>query len=96
VTAAAVVVAVVAVAALALVLPLVVALAVAVAVVLAWDLSGRRTSARQGLTLVHFSDHPEPFWSHLPVSLCLIDWGTIMQSTYPTKCAYVAPRSGRV
>ena len=31
-------------------------------------------SSRQGLTLVHFSAHPKPFWSHLPVSPCLIDW----------------------
>jgi hypothetical protein len=23
---------------------------------------------RQGLTLVHFSAQPKPFWSHLPVS----------------------------
>ena len=29
----------------------------------------------QGLTLVHFSAQPKPFWSHLTVSPCLIDWG---------------------
>jgi hypothetical protein len=50
----------------------------------------------QGLTLVHFSAQPRSFLSHLPVSPCLIDWGTIMHPTYPTKCAYVAPNSGRV
>ena len=33
---------------------------------------------RQGLTLVHLSAQPKPFWSHLPVSPCLIDWGEIM------------------
>jgi hypothetical protein len=27
---------------------------------------------------------PEPFWTHLPVSPCLIDWGKIMHPTYPT------------
>jgi len=41
----------------------------------------------QGLTLVHFSAQPKPFWSHLPVSPCLIDWGNIMHPTYPTQCA---------
>jgi hypothetical protein len=51
---------------------------------------------RQGLTLVHYSAQPQPFWSHLPVSACLIDWGEIMQPTYPTKCAYVEPKYGRV
>ena len=50
----------------------------------------------QGLTLVHFSAQPKPFWSHLPVSPCLKDWGKFMQPTYPTKCAYVEPKSGRV
>ena len=39
---------------------------------------------------------PEPFWSHLPVSPCLIDWGKTMHPTYPTKCAYVEPNSVRV
>ena len=38
---------------------------------------------RQGLTLVHFSAQPKPFWSHLPVSPCLIEWGKIMHPTYP-------------
>ena len=42
------------------------------------------TSRNQGLTLVHFSAHPKPFWSRLPVSPCLIDWGEIMHPTYPT------------
>jgi len=50
----------------------------------------------QGLTLVHFSAQPKPFWSHLTVSPCLIDWGKIMHPTHPTKCAYVEPESGRV
>ena len=69
---------------------------------------GARTGARvpgaapgaaeysQGLTIVHFSAQPQPFWSHLPVSPCLIDWGKIMHPTYPTKRAYVEPNSGRV
>jgi hypothetical protein len=35
----------------------------------------------QGLTLVHFSAQPQPFWSHLPVSPCLIDWGKILHPT---------------
>ena len=51
------------------------------------------TGYRQELTLVHFSAQPKPFWStsHLPVgvSTCLIDWGKIMHSIYPTKCVYV-------
>jgi len=51
---------------------------------------------RQGLTLVHFSAQPKSFWSHLPVSHCPIDWGEIIHPTYPTKCAYVEPKSGRV
>ena len=55
-----------------------------------------RAAPRQGHTLVHFSAQPKPFWSHLPVSPCLIDWGKIMHHTYPTKCAYVEPKSGRV
>ena len=49
----------------------------------------------QGLTLVQFSVQPKPFWSHLRVSPCVIDWGKIMNPTYPTKCAYVEPKSGR-
>ena len=35
-----------------------------------WKLAGN-----QGLTLVHFSAQPKPFWSHFVVSSCLIDWG---------------------
>ena len=31
-----------------------------------------------------------------PVSPGLIDWGEISHPTYPTKCAYVEPKSGRV
>jgi len=31
-----------------------------------------------------------------PVSPCLIDWGKIMHPTYPTRRAYVEPKSGRV
>jgi hypothetical protein len=50
----------------------------------------------QGLTLVDFSAQPNPFWSHLPMSPGLIDWGKIMHPTYPTKCADVEPKSGRV
>jgi hypothetical protein len=39
---------------------------------------------------------PEPFWSHLPASACLIiDRGEIMHPTYPTSCAYVELESGR-
>ena len=67
-------------------------------------LAGGRVSGRhvahatvaQGLTLVHFSAQPKPFWSHLRVSSCLIDWEKIMHPTYPTKCAYVQPKSVRV
>ena len=51
---------------------------------------------QQGLTLVHFSAQPKPFWSYLPVSPCPIDWGKFMHPAYPTKCAYVEPKSGRV
>jgi hypothetical protein len=32
----------------------------------------------------------------LSVSPWLIDWGKIMHPTYPSKCAYVKPKSGRV
>jgi len=39
----------------------------------------------QGLTLVHFAAQPVPFWSHLPGSPCLIDWGEIMHPTYSHK-----------
>ena len=42
------------------------------------------------------SAQPEPFWAHFPVSPCPIDWGKTMRPTYPTQCAYVEPRSGRV
>jgi hypothetical protein len=52
--------------------------------------------ARQGLTLVHFSAQPKPFWSHHPVSPCLINWGKIVHPTHPTKCARVELKSGRV
>jgi len=34
--------------------------------------------------------------SHSTVFPCLIDWGKIMHPTYPTECAYVEPKSGRV
>jgi hypothetical protein len=51
-------------------------------------------AALQGLTLVHFSAQPKPFWSYLPVSPCLIDWGKIMHPTYPTNYAYNEPKSG--
>ena len=51
---------------------------------------------RQGLTLVHFPAQPKPFWSHLPVSPYLIDWGEIIPPTYPTNCAYVEQNSGLV
>ena len=53
-------------------------------------------AGRQGLTLVHFSAQPEPFWSHLLVSTCIIDWEEIMHPTYSTKRAYVEPKSGPV
>ena len=56
--------------------------------------SGARSG--QGLILVQFSAQPQPFWSHLLVSPCLKDRGEIMHLTYPTKCAYVEPKSGRV
>jgi hypothetical protein len=63
---------------------------------LQWFISRAQRHARQGLTLVHFSAQPQPFSSHLPVSPCLTDWRKIMHPTYPTKCAYVEPKSGRV
>jgi len=53
-------------------------------------------AACQGLTLIHFSAQPKPFWSHIPVSPCVIDWGKMMHPIYPTKCAYIEPNSGRV
>ena len=59
-------------------------------------MAARALASAQGLTLVHFFAQPKPFWSHLPVSPCLIDWGIIMPLTYPTKRAYVEPESGRV
>jgi len=48
----------------------------------------------QGLTLLHFLAQPKPFWSHLPVSPCLIDLGGVMHQTYHTKCACAEPKSG--
>ena len=48
----------------------------------------------QGRTVFHFSAQPQPFWSHLLVSPCLLDWVKIMRPTYPTKCAYGEPKSG--
>jgi len=39
----------------------------------------------QGLTLVLFSTQPKPFWSHLPVSPCLIEWGEFMHPTLSYK-----------
>jgi hypothetical protein len=59
-------------------------------------LSPSPSPSPQGLTLVQFSAQPKPFRSHLPVSPCLTDWGEIMYRTYPTKCAYVEPKTGRV
>jgi hypothetical protein len=60
----------------------------------------------QGLTLSHFSAQPKPVWSHLSVSPCLIDrWNCVplsnrpmelMHPTYPTKCANIELKSGRV
>jgi len=52
----------------------------------------RPLSVEQGLTLVHCSAQPKPFWSHLLVSSCLIDWGEIMHLTSITKRAYVEPK----
>ena len=56
----------------------------------------RTLAVNQELTLVRVSAQPEPCWSHLCLSPCLIDWGKIMHPTYPTKCANVEPNSGRV
>ena len=50
----------------------------------------------QGFTLVHISAQPKPCWSHLCLSLCLIDWGKIMHPSHPAKYANVEPNSGRV
>jgi len=47
-------------------------------------------------TLSRKVDGCKPFWSHLPVPPCLIDWGKVMYPSYSTKCAYVDPKSGRV
>jgi len=58
--------------------------------------SGFSKSSSQGLTLFHFSVQPQPFWSHLTVSPCLIDWGKTIHPTYATECAHVEPNSGRV
>ena len=44
----------------------------------AWRSATQTELKRQGLTLVHSSAQPKPFWSHLPVSPCLLDWGEIM------------------
>jgi hypothetical protein len=35
-------------------------------------------------------------FGHLLESLCLIDWGETMHETFPTKCAYIEPKSERV
>ena len=61
-----------------------------------WNTFAAELERRQGLTLVHFSAQPNPVWSHLSVPPCLLDRGQIMQPTYPRKCAYVEPKSGRV
>jgi hypothetical protein len=56
----------------------------------------RRQCAGRGLTLVHFSAQPRPFWSHLRVAPCLIDGGEIMHPMYPTKSTHVELNSGLV
>jgi hypothetical protein len=48
----------------------------------------RRAVLIKGLHSCTFPAQPKPFWSHLPVCPCLIDWGGIVHPTYPTKCAY--------
>ena len=53
----------------------------------------QRGQVRQGLTLVHFSAQPQPFWSHRPASPSLIDWENIMHPTYPTKCAHIEQKA---
>jgi len=58
--------------------------------------AGSASAWWQGLTLVDFSAQPKLFWSHLPVSPCLIDCGEIMRPTYPTECANVEQNSGLV
>ena len=57
---------------------------------------GYGTELKAGAYTRPLLSSPKPFWSHLPVSPCLIDWGKIMHPTYPTKCAYVEPKGGRV
>jgi len=47
-----------------------------------WLKNASALACPQGLTLVHFPSQPEPFWSHLPVSPCLIDKLQIMHPTY--------------
>jgi hypothetical protein len=54
------------------------------------------TAMEAGAHTRHFAAQPQPYWSHLPVSPCVIDWGEIMRPTYLTKCAYVEPKSGGV
>jgi hypothetical protein len=46
----------------------------------------------QGLTLVQFQPNLSRF-GHLLVSPCVTDGGKTMHQTYPTKCAYVKPKS---
>jgi len=58
---------------------------------------GSGSPPRQGLTLFHFTAQPKnPFWSHIPVTPCLIRWGENTHPTCPKNCAYVDSKSGRV
>jgi len=67
-----------------------------VSVIYYGHLSKASDTQHLGLTLVHFTAQPKPFWSHLPASPCLIDEGKIMHQTHPTNCAHVEPKSGSV
>jgi hypothetical protein len=53
-------------------------------------------SGGQGLTFVRVPAQPNPVFLHLPVSLCLTDWGNIMHPPCPTKRAYGKPKCARV
>jgi len=54
------------------------------------QLHAARGAQGKGLTPVDFLAQPKPFWSHLPVSPRLIDWGEIMHSRYATKSAMLS------
>ena len=58
-------------------------------------LDGAAEASGRGLHSSTFQLNLRRF-GHLLLSPCLIDWGKSMHQTYPTKCAYVDPKSERV